>query len=78
MKHAQGYAPEQVPFVCILAAMDGSRRYRTAVMADDEDDAREKAGRIAHDMIGRFEVEQVYPIAGHAAEELARESRPEG
>jgi len=34
--------------------------------------------RIAHDMIGRFEVERVYPVAGHAAEEPARESRPEG
>jgi hypothetical protein len=71
MKYAQGYAPEQVPFVCILTDQAGSRRYRTAVMADDEEEAREKAGRIARDMIGRIEVETVYSIAGPVARDQA-------
>jgi hypothetical protein len=71
MKHAQGSAPEQAPFVCILATPDGSRRYRTAVMADDEDEAREKAGRIARDMVGRIEVETVYSIGDPVARDQA-------
>jgi hypothetical protein len=76
MKQAQDYAPEQAPFVCILATPDGSRRYRTAVMADDEDEAREKAGRIARDMIGHIEVETVYPIAGPVARDQASVAAP--
>jgi hypothetical protein len=66
-------APEQSPFVCILVTTDGSRRFRTAVMADDEDEVREKAGRIAGDMIGRIEVETVYSIAGPVGSEVVRE-----
>jgi hypothetical protein len=64
-------APEQSPFVCILVTTDGSRRFRTAVMADDEEEAREKASRIAGDMIGRIEVEAVYSIAGPVARDQA-------
>ena len=71
MQHVQGHVPKQAPFVCILAAADGSRRYRTAVMANDDDEAREKAGRIARDMIGRFEFERVYSIAGPVTGEVA-------
>jgi hypothetical protein len=40
-------------------------------MADDEDEVREKAGRIAGDMIGRIEVEAVYSIAGPVARDQA-------
>jgi hypothetical protein len=42
-------------------------------MADDEEDAREKAGRIARDMIGRIEVEMVYSIADPLGSEVARD-----
>jgi hypothetical protein len=68
MKHAEDRAPEQSPFVCILATSNGSRRYRTAVMADDGEDARQKAERIARDMIGHIEVEAVYSITDPLAD----------
>ena len=75
MKRLIRQPPEQTGFVVILAGP--GRRYRNVILADDLDDAREKAMQMAATLTGNFEVQAVRRAETRAPAENALPG-PEG